>query len=631
MSTIHIASFDGITDNTPKQLNPVDVDGLYRLLGNHREHSTWDDAKLFSVVKYKDGLTRKVENVEFVYGLVLDYDGTKTLEEIKNQHTGHSFLIYSTFSHGHSEKDGKALVGIQKERYRVVAPLAEKCPGERWSLWKKTIEYNFPGIDRSCSDPSRMFKAPSHETGYEYILEVHNGPLLNMFSLPTLKEMEDTSSDKYERIEYPDQIAVDRNSTLFSRGRSLWAQGLSKEAVAAALRAEWSVKGKGELDPGELDRIIDNVFRKEPGLSPEFQKDACDLTQLEKLYVFLEERGYVSHDTVRQKMNTSASRLSQLLKEDREGRHRIHIDIRPDGSRFMNIRMPSGLRRCKRLEGRTYKPSVFFPKEFHTLIGTDLKGFEPETFFVLAADTNHGKTQFLLNLALENAERGKKVFYVQHEEEDRRLKRNLARRFLGRLPVDDEETENTIAGITENLILYTVDGESNLDSFLEDLENDRPDLVVYDYLSQEHVKTTIAEQTSIINTIVQKIGNKLTAKGVPFFTAIQSPPFVTAEEDGRVRKWMFRANVGLVAYGPGIVDERRKTYTTTYMVRKNKQGGMLGGYIRVENDLDTFKVKRVWNATRDIETEKRGGRVVPPEEIPTTFNSSEKDTQGVPF
>ncbi len=69
-----------------------------------------------------------------------------------------------------------------------------------------------------------------------------------------------------------------RNNRLFGAGRSMLATNFTKDTISVALHALNQQQCVPPMDATEVDAIVENVFRKEPGLSPEYQarKDAAE-------------------------------------------------------------------------------------------------------------------------------------------------------------------------------------------------------------------------------------------------------------------------------------------------------------------------------------------------------------------
>lgn len=70
----------------------------------------------------------------------------------------------------------------------------------------------------------------------------------------------------------------ERNNRLFGQGRKLLADSWTKATISVALHALNQQQCAPPMDATEVDAIVENVFRKEPGLSPEYQarKDAAE-------------------------------------------------------------------------------------------------------------------------------------------------------------------------------------------------------------------------------------------------------------------------------------------------------------------------------------------------------------------
>lgn len=82
-------------------------------------------------------------NVASIWALQLDFDDGKTIDGFVAEHGDLEWHMYTSYGYGFKEGD----------RFRVILPLATPMPCEllNCSAVRKNIEFNFPGIDTSCS------------------------------------------------------------------------------------------------------------------------------------------------------------------------------------------------------------------------------------------------------------------------------------------------------------------------------------------------------------------------------------------------------------------------------------------------------------------------------------------------
>lgn len=144
----YISEFNNKQDNHPKKIQ-ISWEGFLSRI-NQPAIRNDKDGKLFSGAIFNG--KRAKENVIELSLLVLDCDDGTPLEEIKAKckSLGYSYALYTTFSH--TEK---------KPKFRVVFPLATPIAANIYPLLWKWISKEFPNIDRSAKDSSRIFYYPA--------------------------------------------------------------------------------------------------------------------------------------------------------------------------------------------------------------------------------------------------------------------------------------------------------------------------------------------------------------------------------------------------------------------------------------------------------------------------------------
>lgn len=91
---------------------------------------TWDDIP--------NTIRRCGNNAVGLWGLVLDYDGQKTLEEAVVEMDGIECVIYTTFNHS-----------AEKDKFRVVLPFTRMMPLEEFNEKEADMQDCFPAADRA--------------------------------------------------------------------------------------------------------------------------------------------------------------------------------------------------------------------------------------------------------------------------------------------------------------------------------------------------------------------------------------------------------------------------------------------------------------------------------------------------
>ncbi len=320
----------------------------------------------------------------------------------------------------------------------------------------------------------------------------------------------------------------------------------------------------------ELDRALEKEME-------ESDKVESKLTKADELENFIERHRSKcpSFVEVRDALKISASRLSHLLKQDRDQKRRFRV-VQRGPFKYLTLRYGSGVQRAsiEHLDPtQVLEPRAFLPANFHDLIGTELKGLKPKSFVCFCAPGDVGKTQFLINVAIENAGRGLRVAFVQHEDDAESFYLHVARRLLGRRPNSVREAQDAYSRWigSQYLALFIAGDEVQINSFLEEIRDQKPDVVVYDYLTQEHMDVDLPSQRSILTRIVITFGNELVDRGIPVITALQ----LERGRDGKYflnSRWERRFNVCLWAIDRQMGEDG---LLTEILVSKNKQGGLV--------------------------------------------------------
>lgn len=587
-------SFTSITSNDVNQYTEKSWEWFLQTFSISLEKNQKGGMWLFSCVKYKPFTTRANINVENSSCIVFDFDSGIEIKTIEERLQSYTYLLFTSFSHT-----------LEKPRFRVILPLRENIPASDWpEVWERARHSLALECDRSRRDIAGIQYGPCHPVGTEPYFSSNEGELLDPALLPPAP-----ASARAAYFDLPEQITMgERDTTLFKFAASLRSKGCSESEIYCAVSQVNDFRCKPPLSNDDIQRISQSAVKYKPGSG--ITKHLADfedtpLSQLETLYLTLERHGSLSFLDIRQRLHVSKSHLSHLLKNDREGDDIIRL-IQNGKNKVATLRKGSGVIECQPDFTKEFKAKSWLPSNFHDFLSTDLKGFRAETFFGILGYTDQGKSQFLLNAAIHNAERGLSVFFVRHEVDSNQFYADIARRYTGRGVFSDvEEAISFIPQkIQEKLKIFTVGEEAQLDEFLEDITAKKPDLVVYDYLSQELLDVNLKEQRSIIAAIGNTLSNNLVLKGVPLFTAVQ----LERDRNGAMSinsRWLRRMSEVLWCEKVSV-DPNTKVRVATLRVEKNKYGGLhQGSFIRVQTDPSTFRVVKTWDATEEVKNEKR--------------------------
>jgi len=152
-----------------------------------------DTQKMWSPVHYRLGTTRGNGGVAHLECLVLDLDN-QAWEPVKQVLEPYEYVIHTTFSHSDTNP-----------RYRVVLPLSEPIPADRWAETWQVCQRHFSGVnDPSVSDLARTYFVPCFRTGFDYFSDRHAGKWLNPAELrATTPPARQTSDDADFPVDAP--------------------------------------------------------------------------------------------------------------------------------------------------------------------------------------------------------------------------------------------------------------------------------------------------------------------------------------------------------------------------------------------------------------------------------------------
>jgi Fe-S-cluster formation regulator IscX/YfhJ len=161
-------------DRPAVQPKTVSLEDLRHLLTTFTELRDKRQARCWSPTLYaEDATSRSNAGVASVSALVFDLDRVPPDPE-RLEHV--CWIGHTTYSHT-----------AQAPRWRVVISLARPVPAEQWAeVWRRARAALCPEADPSCKDPCRLYYLPSYPSGVTPQATCHDGPLLDMATLPPL-------------------------------------------------------------------------------------------------------------------------------------------------------------------------------------------------------------------------------------------------------------------------------------------------------------------------------------------------------------------------------------------------------------------------------------------------------------
>lgn len=215
---------------------------------------------LFSPAQYPAGVKRSATSVFEVTAAVLDVDDGWSPAEAEDllRTDGYEFVIYTTHSHS-----------PEKPKIRIVAPIANPCPGKLWAdRWARIAELFHGHVDPGTFDPSRMFWYPSCPPGAEGWSEFRagHGHPIDLDALPpakkTPKERDPQNWD--DAATGPTLTAGQRHPFLISYAKRLRWAGSSFDTIVAELSRVNAARCDPPKGDGEIRDLADWVMTKKP-------------------------------------------------------------------------------------------------------------------------------------------------------------------------------------------------------------------------------------------------------------------------------------------------------------------------------------------------------------------------------
>jgi len=159
MRKLTISIYDSQFDMIPRS-SEVSWDDLVSLMSKHHEYNA--DKKNFTHFNGSEYTTphRSNEHIKAIHFVVLDYDGSLTVEQAKEHFRDFEHVGFTSYNHMYP-KDGKPPV----PKFRVVIPLTEPVPMERWLKIRDNLDQLAPGYDKASKKPHQPMAAPCVRPG----------------------------------------------------------------------------------------------------------------------------------------------------------------------------------------------------------------------------------------------------------------------------------------------------------------------------------------------------------------------------------------------------------------------------------------------------------------------------------
>lgn len=366
------------------------------------------------------------------------------------------------------------------------------------------------------------------------------------------------------------------------------------------------------LEGDDLLKIIQN-----PSYSKEDEgKKEENFNQLDKLYAFLFKNPSVYHSSyvlLQALGGISRDRLSELTAKDKIGENLIS-SITRQRVKYYAIKKESTLIPVKITEAeknQRREAHVVLPGDLHLFFDEGFGGLPRGIFFSIMGFTNWGKSQFLLNAALLNAEKGKRILYLRHEIDKQTWYADLATRSLGRkkaLSLSLEEQEKAIPNYFRgDKIKVVLAKEAALEEILVEVKAWKPEIVVWDYLDQNYILDCDVRQGSVPRKIAAKLANELCLEGISLLTAAQQNKIETksGEKYESLNSWRIPMHLVLEYKCRPALNAAGNRVSTAEVLKTKDGPAYTGSILRWEDATDTFRCLKSWDATEEYSEEKQ--------------------------
>lgn len=187
-ATVPVAFFGSVFDQAPR-VPALSWDALVARLSAFQPAlpgSGKAQQPCWSPVALHPGGGGRAGDVLAVGALVLDLDGTLTLDETLNRTEGWERLAHTTWSH-HPERP----------RCRLVLPLARPVPAAAWrAVWLRAVEALDLPADPACKNANRRYLLPVHPEGAVAGRAVHHATGRALDLLPIAQRQPTPRSDR---------------------------------------------------------------------------------------------------------------------------------------------------------------------------------------------------------------------------------------------------------------------------------------------------------------------------------------------------------------------------------------------------------------------------------------------------
>jgi hypothetical protein len=293
MRIIQFDKFESVQHVTPIPVR-FTYDQMLNWIFYFKDIDKKEDRKAcFSFTKYKEGRTRGKENIEFMTGIVFDFDNKhkpiKPMEEIVSVLEKNRIMHfwYDTFQST-----------IDSPRWRLIIPFSEPLPIEKWeAVYEKVFHYiGSPlGVDPVSKKSAQLYFDPYAPKSGASLFQSHafNGNILNVIDIPDIPIPNETKETQSNAIDLKKKFSRNNNTDKITSALSFISPDVDYDCwirIGMALKSELGQSGYDIWNQWSGQGI---KYKNEKDLSQHWKSFKKSGVSIGTLYGMAQERGFV--------------------------------------------------------------------------------------------------------------------------------------------------------------------------------------------------------------------------------------------------------------------------------------------------------------------------------------------------
>ena len=374
----------------------------------------------------------------------------------------------------------------------------------------------------------------------------------------------------------------------------------AKVAKSARITGKFFDDMKEAIDNGDTDAQTEFMAALAEDIT-DLDVKAAELSKPEQVRSLLTKSfdGKLSFEAVREKIKISQKELTQIAAREESKKEPAFLrETTPNGKFTRYLTATKGLQMVSFMEHGSAVESrpdaAHLPSDLSQWLTTS--GYlDQHAQLVIVAPTDGFKSTILTSAALENAEKGKKVLYINQESDTPRTHKVWATHITG-ARVNDVDKANNIVLATKwlrNVSLMQIRTQVDLNELCRSMKAMKFDVVIWDYWATHFLGVDTPKQSSAPATIVDRIGVELTDSGIPVIAAVQGRMNYEANKlkADFPLTWLHRATLALVFVEAERAGEGNPFHKVLFEIHKNKHSPKKG-FIELLIDADTMTIDR---------------------------------------